>query len=260
MRNGDLDKRFFFVDESGDPVFYDRRGKCIVGEEGCSKILMLGLIRTEDPKTIRNSLRALRVEIAQDAYLQGIPSLPKSLKAFHAKDDCAEVREKVFKLIQTLDCKAEFVVARKKEAIFRKRHKGKETIFYDDLIVKLFENKLHRARKNTIYFAVRGNSTRQEPLEDAIQTALNIFEEKWSTKIDSEVHIYPQQPSDEPCLQVVDYMNWAVQRAYVKGDMRFYKFVEDKVSFLLDVYDSEKYPKNYYTKTNQFDVNKISPL
>ena len=33
----------FFVDESGDPVFYDRTGNLIVGQPGCSPILLLGL-------------------------------------------------------------------------------------------------------------------------------------------------------------------------------------------------------------------------
>jgi len=31
---------YFFVDEAGDPVFYDRYGDLIVGNEGCSKILI----------------------------------------------------------------------------------------------------------------------------------------------------------------------------------------------------------------------------
>ncbi len=30
--------------------------------------------------------------------------------------------------------------------------------------------------------------------------------------------------------------------------------------FLVDIYDSDKYPKSYYHKRNPFDVNKISPL
>ena len=31
---------YFFVDESGDPYFYDRYGNFIVGKPGCSKILL----------------------------------------------------------------------------------------------------------------------------------------------------------------------------------------------------------------------------
>lgn len=254
------EKEYFFVDESGDPIFYDRKGNYIVGKEGCSKLLILGLIRTENPKNLREKIKKLQDEIINDPYLQGIPSLEKTKIALHAKDDVPEIREKVFKLIKELDFKAEFIVGRKIEEIFKKRHKGKEGIFYNDLVSKLFENKLHVAQKCHIYFAVRGNKTKQEPFEDAIQAAINLFENKWGIKNDSEINIIPQSPSGELCLQVTDYVLWAVQRAFVKGDMRFYKFIEEKISFLLDAYDSKKYPKNYYNKKNNFDITKISPL
>ena len=260
MKKTELDHRYFFVDESGDPTFYNRYGKCIVGEEGCSKILILGFIRTENPKAIRLALSTLKNEISKDEYLKKIPSLAKSLLAFHAKDDCSEIREKVFKLIKTLDFKAEFIVARKQEVIFRKKHQSKEDKFYHDLTAKLFENKLHRAKKNSIYFAVRGSITRQELLDEAIDVAKKNFERKWATKIDTSILVYPQQPSDEPCLQVVDYMNWVIQRAFVRGEERYYDFIKEKISFLLDVYDNDKYPNNYYNEKNVFAVNKISPL
>jgi hypothetical protein len=64
----------------------------------------------------------------------------------------------------------------------------------------------------------------------------------------------------EPCLQVIDYMNWAVYRAFVRNEMRYYKFVEDKVSLLVDLYDKGKYPRNWYNRGNPFDMKKASPL
>lgn len=251
---------YFFVDESGDPTFYDRQGKLIVGEEGTSIILILGFIITKDPKSIRSALEVLRKQISEDVYLKGIPSLTKSLIAFHAKDDCPEVREKVYKTIVNLDFTAELFVARKIQNIFNKRHHGNENEFYDDLIRKLFENKLHLAKNNEIYFSVRGSKTRQLPLEQAIKNAINSFEAKWNKKVDSKINIYPQSPSGEPCLQVVDYVNWAVQRAFIKKEMRFYSFIEQKIKYLVDIYDTAKYPKNFYSNKNKFDINKISSL
>lgn len=251
---------YFFVDEAGDPVFYNKYGQNIVGNEGCSKILLLGFIRTKNPKAIKQTLLNLREEILNDKYLANIPSISKSLVAFHAKNDCPEVREKVFKAILNLDFKAEFVVARKLEEIFNTRHHRKESIFYNDLFSKLFENKLHSTSKNIIYYAVRGNKDRQAPVRDAVQSAILAFEGKWKTKISSEIEIYPQSPSGEACLQVADYMNWVVQRAFLKGEDRYLKFVEDKISFLVDIYDFAKYPKNFYSKSNKFDLKKISPL
>ena len=251
---------YFFVDEAGDPFFYDRYKRCIVGKEGCSKILLLGFIRTDDPVSLRKAVLTLKEEISKDKYLKKIPSLQKTLRAFHAKDDCPEVREKFYKMIVGLDFKAEFVVARKIESVFRDKHNSKPNIFYDNLIIKLFQEKLHLAEKNFIYFAVRGDKIRQEPLQDAVQTAVLAFENKWNKKVGSRMEILPQSPYGEPCLQIADYLNWAVQRAFIKKEDRYYKFIEDKVSYLVDIYDFDNYPNNFYNRKKKFDINKISPL
>jgi hypothetical protein len=253
-------KLFFFVDESGDPYFYDRNGNYIVGNEGASKILLLGFIKTESPESIRKQLKAVKETLQGDPYLQSIPSFKKSMAAFHAKDDCPEVRERVFRAIFEMNFKSEFIVARKQESIFLARHRTNPDVFYDDLVTKLFQNQLHRSAENIIYFSVRSNRARQQPLENAIRTALLLFEEKWRTKVHTEIRVYPQRSEGEPCLQVADYMNWAVQRAFVRGETRFMRFVDKKISLIVDVYDFEKYPNNYYSKKNPFDIKKISPL
>lgn len=253
-------KIYYFMDESGDPTFYNKYGTNIVGQDGCSKILIMGLIRTKDPRQLRLALAELQNELKDDEYFSGIPSMKKTLKSFHAKDDVPEVRQKVYSLLKTLDFKAEFIVARKREDVFVKRHKKSESVFYNDLVSKLFENKLHKHDQNIIYYATRANKQRQKPFEDAIRTSINAFEAKWKQEVNSEVIIYPQTPSDEPCLQIIDYMNWAVYRAFTRGEDRFIKYMEPKISFLVDIYDFDKYPKNFYSKSNKFEVNKISPV
>jgi hypothetical protein len=251
---------WFFVDEAGDPTFYDRHGALIVGQEGCSPILLLGFIETSDPHSLRQAVAQLHAELAADEYLRDIPSMAKSNLAFHAKDDAAEVRQAVFKLIRTLDFRAQFVVARKIERVFRSAFHGSETRFYDRLVTQLFENTLHRHTDNRIYFSKRGSRDRQAPLAEAIQAARDRFAAKWHTTVETAVSISAQTPVGEPCLQVVDYLNWAVYRAFVKREMRYYRFVEEKVSLLVDLYDAEKYPHNWYTRRNLFDAEKISPL
>ena len=120
MKKSNTQNIYYFVDESGDPCFYDKYGNYIVGNEGCSKLLMLGFIKTEDPKHIRKALKEARDKIINDPYLKDIPSLQKSSKFFHATDDCSEVRQEVFKCIAILNFKAQFVVARKIEGVFKK--------------------------------------------------------------------------------------------------------------------------------------------
>lgn len=251
---------YFFVDESGDPTFFDRYGNLIVGQEGCSPILILGFIETTDPAPIRHALAELHRDIAADAYLKDVPSISKTHVAFHAKDDAPEVRQAVYRRIKEMDFKAQFVIARKIERVFRSTFHSSEQRFYDRLVAQLFENALHRYQINWVYVSQRGSRNRQAPLRAAIEAGIATFEEKWQTAVKTEFNFSVQTPVGEPCLQVIDYMNWAVYRAFVRSEMRYYRFVEDKVSLLVDLYDTANYPRNWYNRSNPFDVQKISPL
>ena len=253
-------RNWFFVDESGDPTFYDRRGNLIVGKPGCSPLLILGFIETINPVAIRRALANLHAAIAADPYLRDVPSIAKTNVAFHAKDDCPEVRYLVFKCIESLDFRAQFIVGRKIERVFKGRFQSKERLFYDQLVSHLFKNVLHRYTHNSIYFSKRGSRDRQAPLKAAIEKGVEAFETQWHTKVSTEITVQSQTPAGEPCLQIIDYMNWAVYRAFTRREMRYYRIVEDKVSLLLDLYDLDNYPNNYYNRRNPFDIEKASPL
>ncbi len=260
MKHPKVAHNYFFVDESGDTTFYNKRGQLIVGQSGCSPILMMGFIETTNPRTLRRALMKLQKEVIQDPYFQGVPSLAKTAIAFHAKDDIPEIRHLVYKLLATLDFRAQIVVARKSGEIFQTNHHGKPYIFYDSLIVQLFQEVLHRHEQNSIIFAKRGSRNRQIPLQNAIQQASNYFEVTSNSKMTSSITIQVQRPQGELCLSIVDYVNWAVYRAFTQGEMRYYDAIADKVDLLVDLYDFDNYGQHRYSKRNPFHINKITPL
>jgi hypothetical protein len=88
MKQAEDKPRWYYVDEAGDPNFYGKGKKFIVGTEGCSLTFSLGFLRTYDPQAIRSKLADVRLEVLADRYLKDIPSIIKSQRAFHAKDDC----------------------------------------------------------------------------------------------------------------------------------------------------------------------------
>ncbi len=236
------------------------QGNLIVGQPGCSPILLLGFIETRQPHILRQSVLALQQEIVNDPYFQGVPSLRKTAIAFHAKDDVSEIRYRVYKLLSTLDFKAQFIVARKIERVFRNSFQASQTEFYDHLVSQLFERVLHRYQTNHIYFAKRGSRERQIPLSNAIEQGISRFEQQWEAEVATTITIQAHRPRGEPCLSVIDYMNWAIYRAFTRGEMRYYNTVADKVSLLVDLYDTKSYPNNWYNRRNPFDVKKITPL
>lgn len=260
MKKPEPGRSFFFVDESGDFAFYDRRGNLIVGQPGCSPVLILGFVETQYPQPLRRAILDLQREIIHDPYFQGVPSIRKTAIAFHAKDDVPEVRYRVFKLLSSLDFKAQFIVARKIERVFRNSFQAREMEFYDHLVSQLFQNVLHRYRRSTIYFAKRGSRDRQVPLSRAIQSGIQRFEQESGHAVATTFDVQAQTPSGEPCLSVIDYVNWAVYRAFTRGEMRYYRTIEEKVGLLVDLYDSAKYPGNSYNRRNLFDIKKATPL
>lgn len=261
-----MSKNYFFVDESGDPTFFNKKKELIVGKNGCSSILILGFVKTENPRKLRRAVNELHQKVCADPYLQSIPSLEKTKKhGFHAKDDCPEVRSEFYKLLKTLDFKTEFVVARKRLDVFKKRHNKNENLFYMDIFHHLFKNQLHK-QDAKIYFSKRGSQTRQHHIEKALNLAIEAFQEKNKQSIKTESEVLVQVPTDEVNLMIIDYMNWALSRTYTKGEMRYFDFLKDKISLVWDIYDFEKYDKsykenNFYTKKqNPFSITKISPL
>jgi hypothetical protein len=93
----------YFVDEAGDPLLFNARKQVIVGTDGCSRFFMLGMVWVLDPQRLSEDLDALRRDVLSDPYFRGVPSLlPENRKTallFHAKDDVAEVRREIFRVL-----------------------------------------------------------------------------------------------------------------------------------------------------------------
>ena len=58
-----------------------------------------------------------------------------------------------------------------------------------------------------------------------------------------------QTPRTEPLLSVPDYLARTIQRVFERGETRYYDFVRERISLVVDLYDAEKYEgsRNYYT-------------
>ena len=108
-----------------------------------------------------------------------------------------------------------------------------------------------------------GIPTRNTNLELALSKARERFQKRWNAdEIRSSVVFNVQTPRTEQLLCVADYLCWSVQRVFERGEMRHYEFVQDKVSLVVDLYDSDKYEgsRNYYTQRRPLTAtNKLSP-
>jgi hypothetical protein len=249
----------FFVDEFGDSVFYDKKGRLIVGKEGCSLILGLGFVEMANPQQARRSILALQRDVVNDSYLNKIPSVLRHTSiAFHASKDAPEIRYLMYRLISSLDFKAQFVVSCKSEKIFRELHNSDENLYYDRMVGRLFSTVLHRVKTNKICFSSRGSRDRRLPLEHAIYNAKRDFEQYYGKHIvGTTFEVQAQSPGGEPCLSVIDYVAWALQRAYIMGESRYYDYVADKISYICDLRDGATIR---YSRKKPLDINRAALL
>lgn len=248
-----------FLDEAGDTTFYGKGKSPIVGTEGVSKCFILGMLKINNPlHEVRNKVIQLQSEITNQSYYQGIPSIEKK-KAnhgyyLHAKDDIPEVRKIAFDLINSIDCSFECIVARKKYDIYEQKHHSREGEFYADLLSHLLKNKLIKYDRLVLNIAERKKCTSHTNLEFGLQKALERAKAKSPEKEHKcRVVFNIQQPTNEPLLNLTDYFCWAIQRVFEKGEVRYYDFISNKISLVVDLYDSDKYKggKNYYNGKNK---------
>jgi len=260
-----------FLDESGDTTFYGKKKRIIIGEYGVSKCFILGMVKFKTKlEPLRDQVIKMQNEIVVDEFYQDVPSIKKKIIKggyfFHAKDDIPEVREKFFRYIKTVNCSFEAIVARKLPDLYENKHQGNETWFYADLLSHLLKNKFTNHKKMILNIASRGKSTKNQNLELALLKAKQRFENIHpGKKTKTNIIFNVLEQTNEPLLNIADYFCWSIQNVFERGNARFYNYLKDKISTVVDLYDFKSYGKeswpNYYGKQNPLtSTNKISPL
>lgn len=250
----------YYFDEAGYTQILGHHGVNLLEKGTASKTFMVGYLECKNPKEFTKALNNLKSELANDEYLSAIPSFHHSLEMFHANKDCAEVREKVFKILKQQDFTYYCIVARKKEDLWRKKFNLSQKQLYKYLVAKLLENKLHLYKEIDLYFSAMGSTVHQASMQEAVNNAITAFNEKWKTENNNNIRIFIQQNSEIPLLQASDYVLWTIQRAFERNDFRYYNFIKEKICLVHDIFDFEKYPKNYYTPENPLEAKKIDPV
>lgn len=250
----------YFVDEAGDGTVFDRKGNVIIGQEGCSRYFMLGLLQIPDPLSIEEKLNQLRADLLKDKYFQKIPSFqPSAMKTalgFHAKNDIAEVKREVFKILsQETDLRFSAVVRDKRKVLLQvQQYKYKRyhpNALYDELIPRLFKDRLHKEDAYKVIFATRGKSDRTQALKKALDQARSRFEKQWNIHSDAPIDIQALPAIQSVCLQAADYFLWALQRCYEKREDRYIQYLWSQVKLVYDIDDvrTKKYGVYHQGKT-----------
>jgi Protein of unknown function (DUF3800) len=198
-----------YGDEGGDLTFKPPGN-------GVSRYFLIGTVTLGADCSIGDRLLALRREIAWEGL---------SLDQFHAADDKQAVRDRVYGLIGDADFRFDVTILDKRKAyedVARDPVYAYKLAWYlhfkyvaprivkpaDDLMVVASSLKINR-KKIVVARSVR----------DVVMQVSNA----------SRVRTAFAPAISDPCLQIADYMTWAVQRKYEIGDARSYKLIGSKI-------------------------------
>ena len=262
--------KHYFVDEAGDPTIFDSKGHVIAGNEGCSSHFILGVLDVADPVGLNERLAHLHQTILADPFYMGIesfkPQREKTAVLLHAKDDIPEVRERVFKLLFAEDVRFYAVVRDKRGLAVDIRNRNKQSTtyrytpnrLYDEMVTRLFRDRLHKDGGYQVYFSRRGSKDRTGALKGALEQARENFRRKWNIVGTAPIEVSAIASKDHYGLQAVDYFLWALQRLYTKGEERYLHFLWDKVALVHDVDDRSKAAYGmYYSGDKLLTAEKI---
>lgn len=253
--------RHYFVDEAGDPILFDGKGRVRIGTEGCSRYFAVGLLDVADHAALAADMAQLRQDLLADPYFKDVPSMQSAARKtalyFHATNDLPEVRREVFKLLQRHVLKFSAVVRDKMAVLNYVRSRNERdpayrynhNELYDHIVRQLFKQRLHKHDDYNVCFAIRGNAPRTAAFKAALEAARERFANERGIAIASRLDVKAARPPAVPALQAVDYFLWALQRTYEKREDRYLELLWPQCSLIVDVDDKRaaKYGV-YYTK------------
>lgn len=219
-----------FVDEAGDPVLFDGKGRPLLGGNGCSRYFILGKLDVTEPGALAVELTKLRETLKRDPLFASVesfkPERRKTAVLFHAKDDLPDVRVKVFDLLRSFGSGLRFhgVVCDKATVLAEEtarraanpKYRYNPDHLYDRLTRSLFGKFHHLADRYRVCIAKRGTKDRNTGIRQALEHAEADFAsafgfsrggaDAWELEVSN--------PERTVCLQAVDYFLWALQRFY----------------------------------------------
>jgi hypothetical protein len=233
------DFRRYFVDEAGDPTLFNRGGRSVVGENGCSPYFILGAAEVDDEAGLREKLETLRASVITQPDTRSLPSVQasrrKTAEFFHAKDDHPLVRAQVFDVLSRHQIRF-FALIRDKHQVLRDvaatqrlvpSYKYTPDSLYDSMVKRLFRDRLH-VNGCEIVFAKRGKSDRTGALKRAIEDAKTDFQLHWNTSVKQTQDVRASTPKGHAGLEAVDYFLWALQRFLTRGDAEAWRRISHR--------------------------------
>ncbi len=211
-----MPRTFVFADEAGCFTFNRN--------QNVSKYFILCTITLKDC-SIANQLLELRRTLAWEGHELG--------DYFHASTDAQLVRDRVYQTILAHSFTVQATIMEKSKAqpqvVESKPRFYQYAYFYH---FKYGVSPIIRANTEALVTtASLGTKKEKKAFKDCIADVMR----QTCGRVNYRTDFMPSQA--EPCLQVVDYCAWAIQRRWERNDERSYQLIRDRVSYEFDTWE-----------------------
>jgi len=194
---------YVYLDESGDLGFSERSSKCIV----------IGILLTENPATVRRCVRKTRDTIKNSKRR------PSELH-FNASDQT--IRKRLLRrLNKECDFSTYFVILNKSKVHYDLQG-AKDKLYHYLCKIVLSKPKFQSSKQVTI---VVDNRCKKQFIREDMSTY--ILNETFS--IDIKAKLIHQSSEKEKCLQAIDFMAGAVFHKHERADTQYCEIFESKI-------------------------------
>jgi hypothetical protein len=209
-----MEDRYVFSDEAGNFDF--SRGS------GASRYFILGTVAANDCR-IGDELLQLRRDLGwRGVHLD---------KVFHATEDPQSVRDDVFMVLSGGDFRIDATILEKSKA---QLHLHNERALYKMAWYLHFKHVAPAVATPADRMFVVASSLGTKKKRATFHTAVDEVVDQVSPCASHRVAFWPA--ASDPCLQVVDYCVWAIQRKWEREDTRSYDLIADKIDSEFDVW------------------------
>jgi hypothetical protein len=240
-----LDKNvYIFLDESGKPEIYSKKGVNLVNSGTASKYLVIAAVKVTNHLILQQAVTQKRLEILKNVDLSSKFSPSYSLDSFHAQTDYQEVREEFFQWIggTDLDLKISVIAAEKLKAYAVLQHDPGR--FYAVVAGQLLKRILHNAENIEVIFSRRDASLKtKERLQEIVERQRLIFitERKIEKKTQLIYHHNPHYTHGG--LQVADYIAYAIFQLFENNNRQWYEIIKKRIGYIQDLFNKKSYSK-----------------
>ena len=222
-----------YVDESGRPEVFNKRGDDLLASGLTSNHLVVAAVRTTNPSTLGSAIAGVA------------PTGSGKPRVLHAVQDPDNVRRRVCRAIAAQDVIATAIVMDKRQLDPARSWQRDSARFYNEMLGFLLGDCLQLHERTEIMMSRKDVDAQKELQEqlDSVVARHKVILGRMAKVQPHSVSIHQVRHRDSRGLQAADYVAYAVFQAFERNEMEFYELLQPVLGRVWDLARARSYTR-----------------